>query len=461
MDIREKIEQRPMGRTQVGVVAFCVLLNMFDGFDVLAVAFTSTALMEEWGLTASQLGLLLSAALLGMSIGSALVSQVADVVGRRATILTCCLVIALGMTAAALAPTFTVMLVARVVTGVAIGTLQPCLNVLVSEYSSARQRPTAVSWFTAGQPVGGVLGGTVAALLLSTQGWRAVFAFGAAASLVLLVAVWRLLPESVDYLVSRRPKGALERLNAILVRLRLDPVTALPAARPRASTAVRWQEVLRGRQGLVTVTLTLAFIMLMAGFYFANSWTPRLVVESGFAPADGTEAGVMFSVGGIVGSLVFGPVAGRLGTRRTLVSGFLLSGVAFAAYANAMGSLTTAFVVAALLGGLTSVAMAGMFALSPQLFPPAARATGMGIVIGVGRVGAFVAPAVAGALVDAGWVPAQLYYLFVVPMLLGAAAVVALRWIRPAPATETVAATSGTSDQPVADGDPTPERSAL
>ncbi|MFI2297171.1 MFS transporter [Isoptericola sp. NPDC019571] len=427
MNLKERVESAPMSRTQYAVISLCVAMNMLDGFDVLALAFSSSHIAEEWQLTGGQLGVLLSSALLGMAVGSAFVSQVADVIGRRATILACGLVIALGMGLSAAAVSYEMLLVVRVLTGLAIGTLQACLNVLVSEYSSAKHRPTAISFYTAGQPIGGTLGGILAGVLLAAFGWRSVFAFGAVATAVLMIVVWRVLPESIDFLISRRPSRALDRLNAILTRIGQPAESELPAAAPQRTATARWRDILVGRAGLVTLSLGIAFFMLMAGFYFANSWTPQLVVLNGFSAGDGVQAGSMFSVGGIVGSLGFGPVASRLGVRPTLIACFVLAGAAFAGYATSMSSLVTAFVLAAALGAMTSAAMAGMFSIGPMYFSAAARATGVGLIIGLGRVGAIVSPIVAGRLLDTGWEPGQLYYLFVIPMLVGAASIALLR----------------------------------
>lgn len=428
MDIKSRIDAAPMTRPQVMIVSICVMLNMLDGFDVLALAFSASAISEEWSLSGAQLGVLLSAALLGMAVGSMFVSQIADIIGRRRTILLCTVVITIGMALSAAATGYTMLLVVRVITGVAIGTLQACLNVFVAEYSSAKRRPVAISFYTAGQPIGGALGGIIAGVLLVNFGWRSVFLFGAIATAVMVLVVLRALPESIDYLVTRRPPGALEKLNKILTRLGHPTVAEVPTAGPRASVAGRWKDVLTGPTGIRTVLLGTAFFMLMGGFYFANSWTPKLVTASGFTAADGVQAGVMFSLGGIAGALLFGPLASRFGVRPMLMTTFVLAGGAFAAYALSVGgSLGAALAAAAVLGLLTSAAMAGMFSIGPTYYSPEVRATGVGFIIGVGRVGAIISPIVVGTLLDGGWAPGTLYYLFLAPMLVAAVAVLALR----------------------------------
>jgi MFS family permease len=62
-----------------------------------------------------------------------------------------------------------------------------------------------------------------------------------------------------------------------------------------------------------------------------------------------------------------------------------------------------------------------MLAISPTYYTSEVRGTALGLVIGMGRVGAIASPVIAGALMDGGWKPASLYFLFIVPMLLGAA----------------------------------------
>ncbi|MCX2754231.1 MULTISPECIES: MFS transporter [unclassified Gordonia (in: high G+C Gram-positive bacteria)] len=447
MDIKQKIDTSPMQPIQFAVIAVCVLLNMLDGFDVLALAFSASHISDEWSLSGSQLGLLLSAALLGMAIGSMVVSQIADIIGRRRTIIICALMVSAGMALSAVSTGFTFLLVVRVLTGLAIGTLQACLNVMVAEYASAKHRSTAISFYTAGQPIGGTVGGIIAGVLLAQFDWRAVFVFGAVATFVVALLAIAVLPESLDYLVSRRPKDALTRINEIMAKLRQPALEAMPEMSDVPNTAkTRWKGIVSGPSLVTTVLLGFAFFVLMAAFYFANSWTPKLLVDSGFTAADGVQAGVLFSAGGIAGALIFGPVAMRLGVRRAVTILFALAGGAFVLYALSVDALTTAYIAAALLGLLTSAVMAGMFTIGPMYYEPEVRATAVGLIIGIGRVGAIISPIVAGWLLDADWAPGTLYYLFALPLLAGAAAIFAMRSRRPV-----LAENAGLSDRKATD----------
>lgn len=428
MEIKERIEAAPMKKLQIVVIAVCLALNMIDGFDVLVMAFSAPALTQDWKLSGGELGMLLSSALFGMALGSMVISQIADIIGRRRTILICATIISAGMLASAFAPDYATLIVARFVTGLAIGTMQACLNVFVSEYSSARRRTTAISIYAAGQTLGGIFGGIIAGVLITQFGWRSAFLFGAVVTALMIPVIAGLVPESIDFLLARRPGNALPKLNAILVRLDQPTVEELPQRATSSQTArTRWKDVLLGSNSTTTLLLSVAFFMVMGSFYFANSWTPKLISAGGFSVQDGITAGVLFSTGGLVGTVAFGLIAAKSGVARLLIVTFVLGGGAFVVYALSTGALPSALLAAALLGLLLAAGIAGMFSIGPIFYSSDVRATAVGFITGMGRVGAIVSPIAAGLLIDAHWAPGDLYYLFIIPMAIGGLAIFAVR----------------------------------
>src|SRR5688500_1694579 len=85
--VHAEIASRPLRPLQVLVIAMGVLINMVDGFDLLAASLVSPILTREWGLSPEMLGVLLSAGPLGTATGALLLSPVADLFGRRTAIL--------------------------------------------------------------------------------------------------------------------------------------------------------------------------------------------------------------------------------------------------------------------------------------------------------------------------------------------------------------------------------------
>jgi benzoate transport len=426
LEIKGVINDRSMTGFQVAAVAICVLLNVLDGFDVLVVAFTASEVSREWELNATQMGALLSAGLAGMSAGSILVAPLADVWGRRAVVLASLGLVTLGMLASALSRSMLDLAALRVVTGLGIGGMLASLTVITSEYSSDKRRNLCVSLVATGYPIGAVLGGSLAAILIARQGWRAVYACGGLVSLALIPIVLTRLPESLDFLLARRDPESLARINRLLRALGHAELGELPAP-PRASAPRAAPRALfKAPLGVLTLLIWTAFFTHMLCFYFVVSWTPKLLVAAGLATAHGISGGVVLSLGGIVGGLGLGFASSRW--RLSSVTGcfMLLAGMSMALFGLFAGSLDAALPLAFGVGFFIYGAMMGIYTLTPQLYPALSRATGMGFAIGVGRVGGILSPILAGVLLDAGVRAERVFLVFAAPLLLALSAVLAL-----------------------------------
>jgi len=176
-----------------------------------------------------------------------------------------------------------------------------------------------------------------------------------------------------------------------------------------------------------TVLIWTAFFPLMFSFYFALSWTPKLLVSAGLSAQQGITGGVLMNVGGIVGGSVFGMLAARLDLGRLTASCMVLTALAMAAFGYFSSGLTLAFVTAFAIGTFIFGSMAGLYSFAPIVYPAAIRTTGMGWSIGIGRIGAILAPLTVGVLLDRGWTPPHLYYAFALPLLAAMLTVLALR----------------------------------
>jgi benzoate transport len=424
-DVRSIIDEGDMSRLQILAVIICTVINMLDGYDVLVVAFVSPSLSADWQLTGTQLGMLLSAGPVGMALGSLLVAPWADRYGRRATILLCLGIVTLGMLFSALAQDVTQLRILRVLTGIGIGGMLASIGVITAEYSSTRYRSRNVSIQATGYPIGAAIGGTIAAVLIELYGWRAAFLFGAIASALMIPVVLRYLPESLDFLLMRQPPNALNKLNALLRRMRRAPIDQLPNV-----TAAEERSVLQllpglfvGRLARSTLLLWTSFFMLMFSFYFIMSWTPKLLVATGLSAQQGVTGAVLLNVGGIIGGFLFAWLAGWIVLRRLTASFLTLTAVSAIAFGMLASSLPAAFTIAVAIGIFLIGSMAGLYSLAPTIYSASVRTTGMGWAIGIGRIGAILAPTLAGVFVDADWTTKTLYVVFAVPLLVAVVSV--------------------------------------
>jgi len=419
-ELRRLVGQGAMSAHQIAAIAVCMGLNMLDGFDILVMSFAAPGASAEWKLSGSQLGVLFSAALVGMACGSLFLAPRADLFGRRAIVMLSVSIVSVGMLASAFAASYQLLAVLRAITGIGIGGILASATVLVAEYASDRWRSTASFLYTSGYSIGGTVGGAIAAILIGRYGWRTAFEFGAAASFLMLPISYWGLPESLDFLITRQPAGALLKLNNLLSKMRHPVLTMLPQRGSQSAMGAPGpvRRLFAPPLRRATILTWLAFFFIMGGYYFVFNWTPKLLTSSGLTAQQGISSGVLLSLGGIAGTVLFAFVARVIDVRRVTLGCLLASAALMALFAVNATHLAVALLVGVALGGMSTSAMAGFYAITPTLYDADLRTSGMGWGIGIGRIGAILAPLGTGVLVDRGWHSVQLFVLFAGAFLL-------------------------------------------
>lgn len=417
-----------MSRFQVLAIVICFLINMLDGFDVLVMAFTADRISNEWALSGKFIGLLFSFGLVGMAIGAIFLGRLADKYGRRALIIICLSIVTLGMLLSSLTNGFYQLAAMRVLTGIGIGGILASVNIIAAEYSSNRRRGLAISLTQIGYPLGGMIGGGIAILLMPEAGWRSVFVFGACLSAIMIPVVLWHLPESIDYLMARRPVDALQRINSLLGRMGHKALSALPALEPQGvklNIGVRglWTAEYRG----ATMLMWLSFFMVMAGVYFVLSWMPKLLIHAGLSENQGISGSMILHIGGMTGQLVLGFISARFNLKKLTGAYMLLAAVFMSLFAVYSNDLNFAMYLGAFVGFFLLGSITGLYILSPALYPAEIRTTAMGWAIGIGRIGAILSPFITGVLLDLGWGTSSLFFVFAIPMIIAMFAMLLIR----------------------------------
>ena len=400
IDPRQRIDETAMSRSQIIAVAITVGLNVLDGFDVLAISFASPGIATEWGIDRAALGIVLAMELVGMAIGSVLLGQVTDRIGRRPMILLCLVTMTLGMAMTATADSIETLSAWRIFTGFGIGGMLAATNAAAAEFSNARSRSLCVSLMAIGYPVGAIIGGAITAQLLAIYDWRAVFYFGACATALFIPLVLWLLPETVPFLCQSRRPGALNRLNRALIRIGQPAADAMPStvAQVRQNTT----DIFRAPLVRTTIFLTTAYFMHIATFYFIIKWVPKIVTDMGFAAS--TAAGVLVwaNVGGALGGATLGLLTRIVPLRTLAIFVLLMSTLMVAVFGRGQTDIATLSAIVGIAGFFTNAGVVALYAMLAQSFPTHARAAGTGFAIGVGRGGAALSPIIAGYLFSAG-----------------------------------------------------------
>ena len=421
------LRDRPMTAYQVLVVGLCVLINMIDGFDILALSFAAPVVVREWGLTPAQTGTVFSANLVGIGVGAFLFALIADVVGRRPVILFGTLLMSVGMIATSAVDSIGGLAACRIVTGLGIGAMVTTAGTLAIEYSALRWRKLSVSLVVIGYPIGGAIGGPIAGWLLAHHGWRPIFLFGGALTVVLLpLLLWR-LPESIEFLMERQPHGALARINRYAARIGLPLLDALPAAGKPARMAAQFVEPWRAVHRRATLTLCALYPLYMFTFYFFVNWHVKLASERGLTDGQAVAMSSLWSFSGIAGGIVFGLVATRLRLTRLVAALAVLLSVGIAAFGLLPATTAVLDVAAVVLGFFMWGASGTIYSAIALSYPVGVRASGIGLVVTVGRAGSALGPWLAGLMRGAGHDWPVVAPLLAVPAVFAALLILTLR----------------------------------
>ncbi|HEY4213922.1 MAG TPA: MFS transporter [Steroidobacteraceae bacterium] len=418
-DPRESIAEAPMSPLQIGIIAVLFCLNALDGFDVLAISFAVPGIAGEWGMSPGALGVVISIGLAATGVSSLVLAPLADRIGRRPMILASLAIMTVGMLVCALAPGTFTLAGGRLLTGLGVGAIVPCISALAAEYANRRYRDLAVVVVAVGFPAGALVGGTIASLLLSHFDWRSVFMAGAVTTGVLALAPVFFVPESIEHLIARRSPEAQARINAILTRLRRPTIQELPTAGTQTTGTSLIDIFVRPQLLGIALFLTLAYGLHNATLYYALNWIPKMVVDLSLSQAQAATVAAWCSGGGIIGGLAAAWLAARFNIRPLTAAGLFGTAALLWVFAHAPGQMFTLVSAAAALGAFLYGGQTSLYALMTRSFPVQVRATGVGFVTGAGRWGSILSPIISGHLLGSGMHHPQIATVMALGSLVG------------------------------------------
>jgi AAHS family 4-hydroxybenzoate transporter-like MFS transporter len=259
--------------------------------------------------------------------------------------------------------------------------------------------------------------------MLPRWGWQSVIYVGGILPLVVALILIKVLPESVRYL--GMSGAGQKKIRAILTRispeLRDVPVRAsLKEDRPSEGFPVK--HLFTEGRTLGTLLLWVPNFMNLLIIYFIVSWLPALLQQTRMPVSAGISAILLFSVGGMAGSLIEGRLMNGFGAKGILVFEFVISTLLIGSLAFST-SFALIMTITFILGFTIQGAQGGLNALAARFYPTAIRSTGVGWALGVGRIGSIVGPVLGGIMLSIGWHPRQIFLAGTIPSLCAAVAI--------------------------------------
>src|SRR5260221_13443967 len=161
VDVAELIDQQPVSRFQIRVIALCAGVVFMDGFDTQAIGYVAPTLGKLWNLKPGALGPVFGAGLFGLMLGALIGAPLADRIGRKRGIILSTLAFGLCSLLTVTADSLNSLLLWRLATGLGLGGAMPNAIALTSEYSPQRSRATLVMIMFCGVSLGSALRGVV------------------------------------------------------------------------------------------------------------------------------------------------------------------------------------------------------------------------------------------------------------------------------------------------------------
>ncbi|MYM37908.1 MFS transporter [Duganella qianjiadongensis] len=433
IDIHKLADHARFNRFHAGILAWCAIIIICDGYDLAVAGIALPAIMKSMGVTAQNAGFMVSSALFGMMFGAIFLGTLADRIGRPRTIAICLALFSVFTAAAGLTHDPVSFSVMRFLAGLGIGGVMPNVVAQMTEYSPRKIRATMVTLMFSGYAVGGMLAALLGKGLLESYGWSSVF-LAAGVPVLLIPFVLKSLPESMPFLLRRQ---RVAEVQAILQQV--DPSYCASAgddfslAAQERSSGAPISQLFKDGRGFSTVMFWIAFFMCLFMVYALSSWLAKLMAGAGYSLGSALNFVLMLNFGAVLGAVGGGWLADRFHIKYVLVGMYALAAVSITLLGYKV-PMPLLYLLVGLAGASTIGTQIVTYAYAGQFYPASVRSTGIGWASGVGRSGAILAPIVIGTLVGMALPLEQNFVAIAIPAVIAVLAVSMIRHGRSATA---------------------------
>ena len=409
--ISQVVDQR-FSPYQWFIILLCFLIALFDGFDTQAVAFTGPAIIDAFQLDAKALAPVLTAGIIGMTVGAMFLGMLGDKLGRRKTLMICIFIFALATFATAFVTHLDHIFVLRVIAGLGMG--------------------GATTGVLLALPAGAMIGGILAAKILPLWGWQSIYIIGGVIPLALLVLMFFVLPESLEYLAQRPTEKNKASIAKILNKISAQPIQlnedVFAKSEIQKVEPAKLSSLFQNGLAKTTVGVWGTYFFNWIAWFMLLSWLPTILKQSGLDPIQAPYASVTVNAAFIVFAIPLAYFLPKINTVKILYFMFACG----IAVAIALGlSIETAqwsmiFALIALAGFGIGGQQLALNYLVVASYPAEVRATATGWAIGMGRFGAILGSAIGGTVLS-GFGSSGYFYALAIPLVIAWVCVILIR----------------------------------
>ncbi|CAJ1190091.1 Putative niacin/nicotinamide transporter NaiP [Fructilactobacillus sanfranciscensis] len=371
----QKNEHIQLTRNQKLVLTSSSLGFGLENMDVLFLSFTMSSIIASLHVSAGAAGLIGTITNWGMLLGGVLFGMLGDRFGRVKTFTYTIFVFALATALMSIANNITSIYIFRFIAGIGAGGEYGLGITLIAEAFLKKELGRMSSIASIGGQVGAVAAAIIAAFVIPSLGWHALYLFGLL-PIILVFFVRRHIKESAEFLRVKENRK-ITIIHAIKKYMFADLGTA-------------WTSI-----GLMIMTT-----VQIAGYFGLMNWLPSIVEQQSHLSVKGSSLWMISTIIGMsIGMMTFGTIFDKMGPRLSFGIFLLASAVLVyaLAYAHSIGLL---LIIGAVVGFFSNGMYGGYGAIVSRIYPTEVRSSANNIIVGVGRAVGGMSSLVIGLIME-------------------------------------------------------------
>ncbi len=440
------LKSTPMTGMQWRIWTLAAFGKFFEGFVVFMGGVSLPLITREFHLAEAEKGLVTSASLAGILVGTVLLGALSDYFGRKRMFIAEMIIFCMFLTLLILVGDFISLVICLFGIGMALGCDYPTAHMIISENIPSVSRGRLVLGAFAFQAIGAMCGIIVGALVLmidpSIDAWRWMYATALAPAILITIGRF-FIPESANWLIVRgQHEKAEQAVSRLLYRTPVypDKVALVRHVADEASASkLSFFALFNAKNRRATIFSSAPWLFQDLGTYGIGVFTPTLIaaalgsgpdkirspadlIASGIHSAEAAALTTSLLIVGIAFAIWLSDSVGRI---RLQIFGFLgcAVGLGIASMSiDAEGALRLYLIMAGvmLFNFMTNLGPnAQTYLLAGEVFPTEVRGLGAGFAAMIGKVGA-VATTFGFPLLLASIGTRSLLYSLVISSVLGA-----------------------------------------
>ena len=388
-------------RKRLGLVALIATFGgLLFGYDTGVINGALRPMTAELGLTPFTEGVVTSSLVFAAAFGAILGGPLSDRWGRRKTIILLAVLFFVGTLFCVFTPGFEVLVVGRVLLGLAVGGASTVVPVFLAEMAPYEIRGSLAGrnelMIVVGQLAAFVVNAIIGNALGHLDGvWRIMLAICALPAIVLFFGMLR-MPESPRWLVDQ---GRMDDALAVLRTIRSDERAEAElaevehvAVEDRETHHTGWRSVLTNKNLLrvLLIGIGLGIAQQLTGINSIMYFGQTVLVESGFEESAALIANIAPGVIAVIGAVIALAMMDRFDRRKTFIIGFTLTTVShlligLASMTLPVGSPARPYVILALVvlfvGSMQTFLNVAVWVYLSEIFPLHMRGFGIGVAV--------------------------------------------------------------------------------